>query len=361
MVPAAVREDPQPHPGWFGGVMATSTLASLSLAAPGVEGVVERTAHAVGVLLLVLSVAAFLLLLAVLVRSLTAHGGGMRARVVAPVTGPLYAALPGSLITMSLALWAWRPELLERQPVVITLAVVGTLAAAAGVWLTIVFFVDAIERDDFDVITISGTWFIPETVILLGVILLSVLARASSSESLATTLAALTMALMGAGFILFLLTAALFFARLVMTSSHAHAGIAAIWIMMSPMSVSSMALEGAADVLPLLASADEQQVRAFISVGAGALWGFALWWLVTALALTRNAGAQALVFTPGSWSFVFPMAALSLATVSLSRLWESDAILWLALLLSSMTAVMWCYVAAGAVRWVAARIGEVDG
>jgi hypothetical protein len=62
--------------------MATSTLASLALYAPGVSGVVERTVHAVGVLLLALAVGAFLLLFAVLVRSAAAEKAGIRHRVV---------------------------------------------------------------------------------------------------------------------------------------------------------------------------------------------------------------------------------------------------------------------------------------
>ena len=54
-----------------------------------------------------------------------------------------------------------------------TLAGIGTVL---GLWLTVVFFVGAFEHEQFQAEDISGIWFIPETVVLLGSFLFAELA-----------------------------------------------------------------------------------------------------------------------------------------------------------------------------------------
>ena len=185
-------------------------------------------------------------------------------------------------------------------------------------------------------------------------LIFSGLARGAPT-SYATGLASLTMAVMGAGFVLFLLTATLFFARLVMLRQHPAAGVAAVWIFMSPLSVSAMALGSTAEVLPILVSVNPSEVSAITSIGSGLLWGFGLWWLVAAIVLTLHDGRKAVSFSPGSWGFVFPPAALTLAGFWIARSWGSSLVEWTGVALSLITTFIWVLVATGAVRWLLGR------
>ena len=329
--------------------MGTAALSRALIATD--FGPLEVAADWVSWILLVAALVMFAAALVALTWSLRNSEDRLRDRIVAPVFGPLYAAIPGSVFTLILALQAHAPHL-AADPVARAL-VLSVVAAtlATGLWLTVTFFVAAFEDEDFEAHSISGTWFLPETVVLLSVLVLFVLTD-ESQGSLRTTLAAITVAVTGIGFVLFVLTAALFFSRLVLVRQHHEPGVAAIWIMMSPLSVSSLALGKAAAVLPALVDVPQGTIIALVSLGSGLLWGFGLWWLMAALVLTRHQGRRSLSFTPGSWAYVFPLSAISLASADLARIWGSALVAVVGIALVAFTFVVWSIVAVTGVRWV---------
>lgn len=340
------------HPGWFGGVMGTAALSKALLAVQ--LGPFDGAAAAASWVLLLIAALAFVAAVIVQVLSLRRSSDTLRDRIESPILGPLFAAVPGGIFTLLLALTAHDPLLLQRSGFRVAVLALVVLTLLFAFWLTLIFFVAAFESEDFEAHFISGTWFLPETVILLGVLLLSAIEEASSGAGRAA-LAAATVAVTGAGFVLFLLTAALFFIRMVLERQHQGPGVAAVWIMMSPLSVSSLALGAAAVALPSLADIPKPTVVALISLGSGLLWGFGLWWLVAALLLTIHHGRGALTFTPGSWAYVFPMSAITLAGASLAMVWDSRAVAWVSAVLAVFTLLVWTTVAALAARWVLAR------
>ena len=89
-----------------------------------------------------------------------------------------------------------------------------------------------------------------------------------------------------------------------------------------------------------------QEVATF---GAAALWGFALWWIAAAAVITRHAGRAALTYTPADWGFVFPSAAMVIATLTLGRRWQSGLVEMIGFALGVLLAVVWIAVATGAI------------
>lgn len=332
--------------------MATAALSRVLVHNPGDLDPLARASQVFAGVLFCSALLSFLILLTVQAISLHREGDRIRDRIVAPMSGPTYAAVPGSVLVLLLAVLGFEPQILANPTVFVVVLVLTTVSLLVGFWLTLTFFVAAFEQNDFDSQTISGTWFIPETVILLSVLVFSGLAR-EAEGSLASALAAGTLAVMGAGFLLFILTATLFFGRLVMLRQYASTGVAAVWIMMSPLSVSAMALGSTVDVVPILVPTSATDVAAFTSLGSGLLWGFGLWWLAAALLLTWHEGRKAWVYSPGSWGFVFPPAALSLASFGLARTWNAAVFVeWVGVTLAVLTMLIWLFVAVNAIRWV---------
>lgn len=83
--------------------------------------------------------------------------------------------------------------------------------------------------------------------------------------------------------------------------------------------------------------------------GATALWGFALWWIAAAAVITRHAGGAALTYTPADWGFVFPYAAMVIATLTLGRWWQSALVEVIGFGLGVLLTVVWVTVATGAI------------
>ncbi len=326
------------QPSWFGAVMGTGAVALVAGSDPG-----EMTAFA-GVST-VLSWAFFLMasgfFLFLLIRSVVVRRlwRGLRAQVTDPATGAGFATVPGAVNVLALGLLrvAGFAEFPAGRWIVLALAVIGTVL---GLILTVVFFTAAFERQDFEAEDISGTWFIPETVILLGAVLFGDLSNVAA-ESVQRTAAVASFALLGIGLVLFGFTAMLFFSRLVLHRQSQQVGAPAMWIMLSPLSVSALAIQAVAADTSMLGGTWDPAVIQTANFLAAILWGFSLWWIAAAGVITAHLGRAALTFTAADWGFVFPTAAVVLATSTLGRFWQSGAMEALAVVFSLLLLLIW--------------------
>ena len=326
-------------------------MAMVAHSNPGALAGLGDVLRTIAWVFLALGTVGFLALLTVQIHSLRSGGEGIMTRLTAHLTGPLYATIPGSITVLALAYDQLLPTLIDSPTGWWLLLAALCLGAGGAIWLTIVFFAAAFEHDDFDAQRISGTWFVPETVMLLSVVLSSRLAR-TAPDALGSSISVVTVALMGAGFILFLLTASLFFTRLVILQQTAAAGIAAMWIMLSPLASAALALHALGEVAPLLVGEEPAAISVLADLTAGLTWGFALWWLGAAGLVTAHGGLAAMRFSPGSWAFVFPPAALTLSTVSLARLWESDLVEVIGIAMATLMMVVFLTVGLAALSWI---------
>ena len=201
--PAPALDDP----AWFGAVMGSAATATVASLHPGQIGMLTGFADAGATILLIGSITAFVFLFVrdFLIRGL---GRNLGEKLRSPRTGPAYATIPGAINVLAIAVIRIWPATIGPAGwwLLVTLAGVGTVL---GLWLTLVFFVGAFEHEQFQAEDITGIWFIPETVVLLGSLLFAELAPHGPTAA-ERGLAVLAVALLGAGGLLFGLTAVIF-------------------------------------------------------------------------------------------------------------------------------------------------------
>ena len=335
--------------------MGTSALSIAAFRLPGESGLIAQVSFAVGWFLFTV---ASLALIGLVVANLLHHTPGetIRDNIRSSEVGPAYAAIPGAVLTLTLALEAAVPALLDSDLASWILLLVILGAATADVWLTLVFFVAAIgSRGLLEANTLSGVWFMPQTVLLLAATALARLS-ASAHGPVAEIAAPVAVLLLGAGLMLFILVAALVLARLVIVPLDSSAETPAAWIMMSPAAAAALAFLALPSVIPVLLTAPPMSVTFMTSLSAGALVGFSIWWLAVVLLLTLRLRAQALRFTPATWSFVFPLAAVAVASGELAHNWDSAVMIGLAIVMAAIATLVWVGVLAGSIRWLRLRL-----
>jgi tellurite resistance protein TehA-like permease len=334
-------------PAWFAAVMGTGGVAAVAAQNPGAWSGATAMSRGVGLLLLLGAAVLFVVLA---VRAVAGRQLSM-AELRSADVGPSYGTLPGAALVLAAASVALLPGVLGTTLGWWAVAVWTAAGALLAVLVTVVLFVGAFEHAAVDAEAISGTWFIPETALLLASFVVSRLAW-TGPAAVRPALTVAAMVLLGAGAVLFAFTAAIFMNRLILLPQHAS-GAASMWIMISPLSVTVLAVDLVAPGAALVAGAD---IRGAATLLAAMLWGFALWWVLAAGLATWHTRGAVLRGRPSDWGYVFPPAALTIATVVLGRRWGSDLVEALAVVFSAALLVVW-----GAVAWSAARSGGNGG
>jgi tellurite resistance protein TehA-like permease len=351
------RERSRSHPGWFGGVMGTAALSVAAFRIPTEAGLVNVASLIVGWTFLIF---ACMGLLALVVINLIHHTprGLLLRDVRSPRRGPAYAAVPGAVLTLLLAFEAALPDMLDGPAAAWSLLIVALAAAAVDVWLTLVFFTSVIaHRGSVQTYELSGVWFMPQTVLLIAA---TALARLSITPhgNIAEIAAPISVLLIGAGFLLFIFVGALVLGHLVSHALAPEVGIPAAWIMMSPAAASALAFMALPTVIPTLMTAPPMSVSFVTSLMAGALVGFSLWWLAVVGVLTFQLRREAMMFSPSSWSYVFPLGAVAVASGELARTWQSSLMIGVAIVMAVLGTAVWLVVFIESVPWIRARLAS---
>jgi tellurite resistance protein TehA-like permease len=302
-------------PAWFSAVMGTAGTAAVLGAGP-FDGQLRPAATAFGWTLFAGAAIGLLLLTA---RFLAAESDDW-TDMASPEKGPAYATIPGAMLVLIAAL-ATLVGPMAMTGVWWWLALAWTFAGALlAMVVTVRLFSAAFVHKEFPVEHMSGAWFVPETAVLLSGMVAGRLALTAPAVWV-ETLVVVAFALVGAGLILFGLTAAVFFTRLILYPHVPAAGAPAMWIMLSPLAISALALHQVGADAALLDGRLGAGVAPFTELVALLLWGFALWWIAAAGAITWRARSAAITHQPADWAYVFPPAALTLATLTFGRVW----------------------------------------
>jgi len=335
--------------------MGTSALAVAAFRLPSESGMIQQFSHALGWVLLTLAILAMAALIALNLRHRTPRRE-LWEEIRSAQRGPAYAAIPGAMLTLVLAFESAQPLLaVDRTATWLLLAFI-LIAGFVDLFLTLVFFAAAIaRRGALETDALSGLWFMPQTVLLLTATALARLCQAPN-PAVTEIAAPLAVLFLGAGFMLFILIAALVLARLVLDAFDAAAGIPAAWIMMSPAAAAALAFMAIPRVTPALLSSPPLSVSFVTSLFAGALVGFSLWWLAVVVPLTFRLRSDAISFSPASWSYVFPIAAVAVASGELAHTWNSRLMILVAVIMATVAALVWLGVLIASAGWLRARL-----
>lgn len=344
------------HPGWYASVMGTAIVAVATYDNPGGLARLQTTAHGIGIAVAVLAyVLGAVLLVAYAVRWVR-HTDACRADLRHPVLGAMHATLPAGLLVLSVMTSVVGPDLLPGSLVVPLAGTLLAVGAAIGLVLGVVF-VYTLFTGEVAPTVVNGGWFIPPVVtIIIPVALASLVPHVSIGG--ARLLLVLGYAAFGMGFLLFLLTMGLLFARLVLHPLPPAALAPTVWIALGPVGVGALAALALAHATATVMPATAGPVGTVSLLFASTLWGFGLWWLAIAIALlVRYVRAGGFTFHLGWWAFTFPLGALTVATLTIARAWQTPALDAVAALLYLGLLAFWAAVGTRTIRGM--RTGHI--
>ncbi len=194
-----------------------------------------------------------------------------------------------------------------------------------------------------------GTWLLPIVPPIVSSVPAALLVP-SWPAAIRGDLLALAYAMFGAGIILTAITIVVFYSRLVYNKVPEGALVTTMWLVVGPLgqSVAGIIALGIASktVWPQLAPGLE---NASLAYGV-TVWGFGVYWLLMAIALTIRATRKGLPFNLGWWAFTFPVGVLVAGTDALYGLTGAGIFSGGALALLALLATLWLLVATKTVR-----------
>jgi len=361
--PSASEAPPQAvlrnfHPGWFGAVMGTGIVAVAAAMNPGGIAGMRPILMVFAVVMLALAwILAVVLIIPYLLRWVH-HPDSAWRDMRHPVIGALYATFPAGLLVLATTTAAVGPTILPVRTVLVVvgiLAVVGSvLALAASVSFAVILFVASSVSAE----AANGGWFIPPVVTIIVPLALLPLIPAVDAAT-ARLLLVVGYAAWGIGFFLFVLIAALLYARHVYHALPEPPLAPSLWIGLGPIGVGSLALVRLAPFAATVWNPTAASVMvAGSALAAAVLWGFGLWWLATAiLLLGRYRRTGPLPYGVGWWAFTFPLGAYTVATLALASAWNVATLGVLGAVLFVGLVGFWLVVTANTLRHI--RTGGV--
>lgn len=289
-------------------------------------------------LLTYLVAALFVLFTGIFVIKLIKHQGTVRTEIRHPIPGNFYALQPISAVILAILLRKEYPS-----PVDVGLLVYGgALILALSVYLPYHFFSDM----NVQFADLHGGWFITPvaTILVTNAILLYPVSETSLIVSLLY---------FGIGAMLFVLVLSVFFFRLLShnlptaelapTNFIILAPIGILIVDISQISNVSGSFFGGANLVPIS------------TLVGSCLWGFGVWAVLVNLLLIAKYLKSGFPFHMGWWSYVFPTAAFTLGTVSLSNHFQLFASVSLFLFLCLIA--VWAVVSVGSLwSWAKSTI-----
>jgi len=203
------------------------------------------------------------------------------------------------------------------------------LFAATAVAVGQYSFVFSAHR--FGLHTMMPTWILPIFPVMLSGTIASVIAKTQpKNEAVAITTAGLTC--QGLGLSVAIMMYAHMVGRLMQSGLPDREHCPGLFMCVGPPAFTALAFLGLARGLPGDLDVDgdgfldTSGIKVTAIIGAGYLWALSFWWFgIAVLAVLKKPPRY---FHLGWWATVFPNTGFTLATISLGRAFQNDAVLW---------------------------------
>ena len=328
------------HPGWFASVMGTGILAVATHHAdalvPGLEGV--------AVALWLLSTAFLVILIVPWVARWLIFSKEAWADTGHSTRGPFYATLPIGLLVLGTdfaAIGSTRMDAGTAIQVAQGLWIVGTvLAFIFGVLVPYRWFTSpSVPLDQ-----VNGGWFIPPVGNIVVPAAAAPLIGTWGSEEACRFICIVAFALFGIGLLLFIVVAVLLIGRLIEHAMPEAHLAPTLWIGLGPIGVGSLALGRLSVTATPVFGAYAPEAHVMLLLAATVLWGFGLWWITIAIALTIHYLGKPFPFAMSWWAFTFPLGAFTVSTFVLGDAYDAGYLAWFGFALWALLVAFWVVV-----------------
>ena len=335
-------------PAWFTSIMGTGILAITATISP----IPVPFGRPIGVALWSVDAVLFAVFTILWAASIVRAPKSFTDLLRDPVKAQVLGAPPMACFTIAVGFLKIGESFLPLEFCVAaaqTIFIVGVLGSIASAFAVpyLMFTHHEIEPEKM-----YGSWLLPVVPPIVASVPAALLSP-TWPEAIRGDMLGLAYALLGIGVILAAIIIVIFYSRLTIHKVPEGALVTTMWLVVGPLGQSIagiIALGNAAGaVWPELGHG-----LALAGVAYGVLvWGFAMYWLSMAIALTIRAKAKHLPFNLSWWAFTFPVGVLTAGTDALYLQTHAHIFGIASLALLALLSSMWALVATKTVRGVA--------
>ncbi|MFC5756334.1 TDT family transporter [Rhizobium sp. GCM10022189] len=330
-------------PNWFATTMGTGILAVCLGQFPA-----SPALHAAGEALWLANIGLFAVLTCLYAAKWVLHPGVALRAFDHPVVSMFFGCIPMGLATIVNGLLIFGPDLFGSAAVPAAAQLWwldSALAVVAGLAVPLVMF----TRQQHAIEHMSAVWLLP--------VVASEVAAASGALLLPHLAGGARLPVLFASFVLWSCSVPLalgilviLFLRMALHKLPPASMAATSFLALGPIGTGALGLvlfsvNGrqalAAGGLDALAPA----ISGAALLGAVLLWGYGLWWLGLAVAITVNQLRQGLPFNLGWWGYTFPIGVYAVVTLRLAGIFPLPALTLFGEVLAAVLAAIWIIVA----------------
>ncbi len=325
-------------PNWFAAVMGTGIVANAAVTLPvqvaGQRGFALAVWVVAGVLLL--------MLLAATAGHWLRHPELARGHVSHPVMAHFYGAPPMAMLTVGAGALLVGKDVLGVRAAVDLDWVLWTAGSVTGLVSAAVVPYVMFTRHRNHADSAFGGWLMPIVPPMVSASTGALLVPYAAPGQARETLLLACYAMFGLSLLASLVVITLIWGRLAQHQVGAAAAVPTLWIVLGPLgqSITAAGLMGTAATTVLPAPYADGAAVLALFYGL-ATWGFAVLWLVIAIAITIRTARAHLPFSLTWWSFTFPVGTLVTGTSGLAARTHLDLLVVAAVALFLLLLAAW--------------------
>jgi C4-dicarboxylate transporter/malic acid transport protein len=327
------------HPAWYASVMGTGGLANAVYLFLGKIPLFEGIAR----VLVEFNLALFVIFIFPWLARWIWHFDRASEDLKHPMLGNFFATLPVGMLVLGANLYLIGPGMFSPDFINVAGLVLFICASVLIILFTVVVLYNSYTLEDLSIDHLNFSWFITPVADIVVPILGGPLAvhYLSFDPAAAMMINIIDMIFYGIGFMLFIYVGAVVFDRFI-NHKLPHAQVSpTFWIILGPIGMGVVSLFGIAassQSLGLLADPSSLKVLGTI------LWGFGFWAFLQTVVLTIRYWKDGVPFSMTWWAYIFPFAAYTISTFTVSAFLKSQVVYWYGVGLLVLLATMWLIV-----------------